>query len=368
MQQEFSSLLLTGVILIIIYYAYKNSKYYTLDNMGSMKFPDLSGPIILYVFVFLYLFSYWIINNFNKYYENKPLNLEPTTQRFIDSLKGTKLTLDYLATPNTSETNVDIQDIIIPNDISVRIIRPKNNNSKLPVVMYFHGGGWVAGNKNTHDRLIKQISLGANVAVIFVNYTPAPEAKFPTQINQALMATLYVSQNGNKLNIDSNNLIIMGDSVGGNMAIAVCLLSKQKNIKIKYLILAYPVTSSLMNTKSYQEFENGPWLTKKGIETHFNAYLEKNTDRNNILISPVEGPINSFVNFPNTLVITDENDILKDEGETFAHKLMNANVKVTSVRYLGICHDFLILDALKDTSPVKNAIDLIIMEINKHKN
>jgi len=314
-------------------------------------------------------------NNTNQLFTH---GLEPTTQKFIDSLKDAepiyelspeeaRKVLNSVATPD-SKLDVDIQDIIIPNNISIRITRPKNNNSKLSPLIYVHGGGWILGNKNTHDRIVKQITINANVAVIFVNYTPAPEAKFPTQINEIIQATSYVYQNANNLNIDPNKLIVMGDSVGGNMAISICLLSKQNNIKIKQLILAYPVTSILMNTQSYEQFKNGPWLTKKAMEWFYDAYLDKNKDnKNNILISPLEGNNKDFVDFPNTLIITDENDVLRDEGEAFGHKLMNVGVQVTSVRYLGICHDFLILDALKNVSPVKNAIDLITMEINKNK-
>lgn len=309
---------------------------------------------------------------------NKKYKLDNTTSEFIDSIKNgppiytlsvdkARKALDGATTAPIFNSQVTIKDIIIPENISIRIVRPTNtDNIKLPVVIYIHGGGWILGNKNTHDRLIKEIVTNANVIVIFVNYTPAPEAKYPTQINQIYDTLVYISQNADKLNIDVNNIIIMGDSAGSNMAIATALISKEKSgPKIKYVILAYPVTNSAMDTKSYQEFADGPWLTKKAMEWFYDNYLPENINRNDILISPSNATIMDLQNFPDTLLIVDENDVLRDEGEEFAHKLMDANVKVTAIRYLGTCHDFLILDALKNTQAVIGAMDMIVTQIKK---
>ena len=302
-------------------------------------------------------------------------NLEPVAAKFIKSLEGSppiytlpideaRKTLNQAAiSPEKIDTYIN--DITIANNISIRIVKPLNSeNIKLPIVMYFHGGGWVLGNKETHDRLIRQIAIGARVAVVFVNYTPAPEAKFPTQINQAYDATLYMYNNANKFNLDANKMIIVGDSVGGNMSIAVALMAKQRNIpKIQYQILLYPVTCTSLETESYKKFENGPWLTKKAMAWFFDQYLSNPDDKNNILVAPIKATIDQLRNLPPTLIITDENDVLRDEGEAFAHKLMNADVDVTAVRFLGTTHDFLILNAIKDTPAVKNAISLIINKV-----
>ena len=310
--------------------------------------------------------------------KDKKYKLEPKTLQFIQELENKKdppiytLPVDKARNVlNTVTKSSDLRPVHIENkdingNISIRIIRPLNNNNRLPVILYYHGGGWVLGNKETHDRLVRELSVGTQAAVIFINYTPAPEAKFPTQINQAYNALLYVSQHPDEFNIDANNLVVVGDSVGGNMAIAVTLMAKEKKMsKIKYQVLLYPVTDSSMNTCSYKEFEDGPWLSKKSMQYFFDAYEPDINKRNDILISPLKASIDQLRDLPPALVITDENDVLRDEGEEYAHKLIQANVEVTAVRYLGTHHDFLILEPLKDTPAVKNAILLIISQLQK---
>lgn len=303
--------------------------------------------------------------------------LEPVTAKFIESLKSTKpvymMTTDEArkalegATISPIEIQADVQDLVILNNIPIRITRPLNTqNIKLPVVMYFHGGGWVMGNKNTHDRIVRKIAVESNVVVIFVDYTLAPEAKFPTQINQCYDTMVYIVKNADKFNVDVSRLITCGDSVGGNITIAVSLLAKRNNgPKIIMQILLYPVTDSSMMTCSYKEFENGPWLTKKSMEWFFGLYLSNVNDRNNILISPLKATNEELSGLPKTLLIVDENDVLRDEGEMFGRKLMNAGVDVNFIRYLGTIHDFLILGPIKDTPAVKGALNMIMNEINK---
>lgn len=119
-----------------------------------------------------------------------------------------------------------------------------------------------------------------------------------------------------------------------------------------------------MRTESYKEFEDGPWLSKKSMEWFVNAYLSDSTKKDHYTVSVLNSTNEQLRNLPQALIITDENDVLRDEGEKYAHKLMNAGVEVVTVRYLGTIHDFLILKPLKETSAVKNALNLIIMQIN----
>ena len=311
-------------------------------------------------------------------------SLEPTTRNFIISLENQnappiyKLPIDEARnilnnlTKSSDKIPANIKDINItisnphPHNISIRIVRPPNNNNKLLPVVYFHGGGWIMGNKNTHDHLIRKIAVEADVAIIFVSYIPSPEAKYPTQIIEAYDATLYVYENADTLNLDKNKLTIMGDSVGGNMAIAVSLKAKAKGNypPIKHQILTYPVTDASMSSPSYHEFEFGPWLTKKSMEWFFDAYTEKsdfnkrNDIINNILISPLSASIDQLSGLPPALIISDENDVLRDETEAYAHKLSKVT-DVTMVRFLGTTHDFLILEPIKNTPAVRGAILLI---------
>ncbi|HII92115.1 MAG TPA: alpha/beta hydrolase, partial [Methanosarcina sp.] len=204
---------------------------------------------------------------------SQPIDLlEPATKAFIEKVNkqgGTpiyqlspkdarKVLLDLQA-DQVAKLPAEIDDLDIPvgpeGQVSIRIIRPKGNKEILPAVMYFHGGGWVLGDKNTHDRLVREIANGANAAVVFVNFTPSPEAKYPTPIEEAYAATKYVSENGEKLKLDSSRLAIAGDSVGGNMAAAVSLLAKERNgPKIDYQVLFYPVTDANFDTHSYQQY------------------------------------------------------------------------------------------------------------------
>ncbi len=259
----------------------------------------------------------------------------------------------------------DIEDTEIPGGptgkVSIRIVRPeKNSNQKLPVIMYFHGGGWILGNKETHDRLVREIANGAEAAVVFVNFTPAPEAQFPTQIEEAYFATKYIAENGDKFNVDTKHLVVVGDSVGGNMATVVTLLAKERGgPKITYQVLLYPVTDANFNTESYKQFAEGPWLTKNSMEWFWNAYAPNVADRRKITASPLQATLEQLKNLPPTLLLTNENDVLRDEGEAYAHKLMQAGVEVAAVRYLGAIHDLLLLNPITNTPIARSALLLV---------
>jgi acetyl esterase/lipase len=217
--------------------------------------------------------------------------LEPETRAFLEKVnkqggtpiyqlspKDARKVLSDLQAAQVAKLPADIDDLDIPvgpeGRVSIRIIRPKGNKEILPVVMYFHGGGWVLGGKDTHDRLVREIANGANAAVVFVNFTPSPEAKYPTPVEEAYAATKYVSENGEKLNLDSSRLAVAGDSVGGNMAAAVLLLAKERGgPKIDYQVLFYPVTDANFDTQSYQQYATGIWLTREAMKWFWDNYL-----------------------------------------------------------------------------------------------
>ena len=284
--------------------------------------------------------------------------LERNTEAFIQALAAqggppiyklsigeARKVLDGAQSGPVKKLPAQIEDRTIPGgptgEISIRIVRPKKSSGQLPVGMYFHGGGWILGNKNTHDRLVREIANGARAAVVFVNYTPSPEAKYPTAIEQAYTATKYVAEHGKNLNLDSSRLAVAGDSVGGNMAAVVTLLAKERGgPKIDYQVLFYPVTDANLDSPSYQEFASGPWLTKPAMEWFWNAYAPDVAERKKPTVSPLQASIDQLKGLPRALVITDENDVLRDEGEAYARKLSQAGVNVTAVRYLGTIHDF----------------------------
>lgn len=303
--------------------------------------------------------------------------LEPTTREFVENVnkqggtpiyelspKDARKVLSDLQAGEVAKLPADIEDLSIPagpgGQVSVTITRPKGNKGILPVVMYFHGGGWVLGGKDTHDRLVREIAIGTNAAVVFVNFTPSPEAKYPTPIEEAYAATKYIAENGKDLNLDTSRLVVAGDSVGGNMAAAVLLLAKERGgPKIVYQVLFYPVTDANFDTSSYQEFASGIWLTREAMKWFWDNYLPDKEARKQPTASPLRASIDQLKGQPPALIITDENDVLRDEGEAYAHKLIQAGVNVTAVRYLGTIHDFVMLNPLAGTPAACSAVGLV---------
>jgi len=277
--------------------------------------------------------------------------LEPTTQAFVDSLaaqkgkpiyelsyKDARKLLEDAQDKPVTKLPADIEDKVLPvgptGEVSVRIFRPLNSKGHLPTVMYFHGGGWVLGSKDTHDRLLRDLTNGTQAAFVFVNYTPSPEAQFPVPIEQDYAATKYIAEHGKEFGLDTSRLAVAGDSVGGNMVAVVTQLAKErKGPAIRYQVLFYPVTDAGMDTGSYR-------------------------DRKKTTASPLSATTEQLKGLPPALVIVDENDVLRDEGEAYARKLIEAGVDVTAVRVLATHHDFAMLNALAGTPACKAAIQL----------
>ncbi len=271
--------------------------------------------------------------------------------------------LEKLQTIPIEKPPIKIEERILPGGpkgkVTIQIYRPVHTNEKLPVIMYFHGAGWVMGSSVTHDRLVRELAVGASAAVVFVDYSRSPEEHFPVAIEEAYAATKYVAEHAEMFNLDTTRFVVAGDSVGGNMAIAMTLLAKERRgPKIDAQVLFYPVTSAEMNTPSYKQFAEGPWLTKPAMEYFWSCYETNEAHRKNILQSPLLATPEQLEGLPQALVITAENDVLRDEGEQYASKLMLAGVNVTASRFLGTIHDFLMLNALAQTPATLSALAL----------
>jgi acetyl esterase/lipase len=201
-------------------------------------------------------------------------------------------------------------------------------------------------------------------AVVYIGYTPAPEKKYPTQLIQSYDALVYIVSNAAKYSLNASKVIVMGDSVGANMAFVVSMLSKERaGPKIIYHILLYPVTDAKGETESYDLYKDGPWLTAQSMKWFLDSYEADSVARNMATISIMNAGLEHIKGIAPVLIITAENDVLRDEGEKFAHKLMQANIDVTAVRYLGTIHDFLMLDPLAMTNPTKSAFKLVTVHI-----
>ena len=303
-------------------------------------------------------------------------HVEPGTQKFLDAIEARDAPPIYTLSPQEARNVLseaqagevvkppaDIEDRSLAvgptGSTRIRIVRPAGVKETLPVVMYFHGGGWMLGDKETHDRLVREIATGAHAAVIFVEYDRSPEAKYPTAIEQAYAATRYTAEHGSELGVDVGRMAVAGDSVGGNMAAVVALLAKDRQgPALGMQVLFYPVTDADFENVSYNEFADGPWLTKAAMKWFWDAYLPDEQARKEPTASPLRASLEQLRGLPPTLLITDENDVLRDEGEAFAHKLAQAGVRVAATRYLGTIHDFVMLNAITSTPAARSAIDL----------
>jgi acetyl esterase len=193
---------------------------------------------------------------------------------------------------------------------------------------------------------------------VFVNYTPSPEAQFPVPLEEIYAALKYVAEHGSELNIDSTRLAVAGDSVGGNMTAAIALMAKERNgPALRFHAMFYPVTDASFDTPSYREFANGPWLTKPAMEWFWNAYAPNKADRTKITASPLRATVDQLRGLPPALLLVDVNDVLRDEGEAYGDKLIQAGVDVTVQRYLGVFHDFMMLNALSGLPGTMTAIE-----------
>ncbi|QJR34066.1 alpha/beta hydrolase [Gemmatimonas groenlandica] len=302
-----------------------------------------------------------------------PSRLEPATQRFIDGLVGVPPL--YTLSPQAAHqalTDLQSQPIPLrPADITdmewpvgptgstrVRIVRPAGVTTTLPVLMYFHGGGWVLGDTVSHDRLVRELAEGVQAAVVFVDYINSPAAKYPTQNEQAYAAMVYAVEHAQELKLDASRLAVAGDSVGGNMSAVITLLAKERGgPTISQQVLLYPLLDYLSYDSSYQKFGEGPWLIAKTMRWMFDLMDMDGTEDHHAY--PLRATVDQLRGLPEALIVTDD-DILQDEGEAYASKLGAAGVRVTSVRYNQTVHDFAMLNPLADTPATRSVVRLVV--------
>ncbi|MFV2179524.1 alpha/beta hydrolase [Actinomadura sp. LOL_016] len=297
--------------------------------------------------------------------------LEPGAREFADATskppylyelgtEGARKVLDDLQAAPVTMPEIDEKWLTVPadvGDVRVRIVKPAGTAGEtLPVVLYVHGGGWVLGNAGTHDRLVRQLAVGAHTAVAFVEYDRSPEARYPVAIEQAYATARFLTANGPKGDLDPSRMAVAGDSVGGNMTAALTLLAKRRgDVRFVHQSLYYPVTDAGQDTDSYREFAEGPYLTAKAMAWFWDAYTTDPDERAQITASPLRATLDDLTGLPPALVIVDENDVLRDEGEAYARKLTRAGVPTAAVRYNGTLHDFMMLNPVRDTRAARAA-------------
>jgi acetyl esterase/lipase len=258
-----------------------------------------------------------------------------------------------------------IEDLTIPagpgGSVKLRIFRPESmrpegSAGRLPVVMYFHGGGWVLGDADTFDYFMRELTNGSGAAVVFVEYSRSPEARYPVALEECYAATKWVAEHGSELGLNGAQLAVAGDSAGGNLATAVCLLAGQRGgPEIAAQVLIYPATGSDFNTTSFQDFATGYFLTKENSQWFWTQYTGGKAIEHEPTACPLQATLDQLRDMPPALVITGECDVLRDEGEAYARKLTQAGVAVTATRYLGAIHGFMGINALADTPAARAA-------------
>lgn len=228
------------------------------------------------------------------------------------------------------------------------------------VIFYIHGAGWVFGSFHTHQKLVRELAARTNSLVIFPEYTRSPEAKYPVAIEQCyfLLSHLKEILECRCPDINYNTLTVAGDSVGGNMAIAMSFMAQWRNgPKIQKQLLYYPVTNACFNTPSYRQFAVNYYLYRAGMQWFWQQYTTCQADRNQITASPLRADIAALKCMPETMIINGQADVLRSEGEAFGEKLRCAGVGVTAIRVQGIIHDFVMLNALDETNACRVAMD-----------
>ena len=289
-------------------------------------------------------------------------NAQPPYLSDLPLAEGRKV-LDEVQSGDIEKPAVDEEWITVPGgptgSVRVRIVKPAGATGTLPVILYIHGAGWVFGNAHTHDRLVRELAVGADAAVVFPEYDRSPEARYPVAVEQSYAVAQWVVEQGAAKGLDGSRLAVAGDSVGGNMTAALTLMAKERGgPALVQQVLFYPVTDANFDTGSYHQFATGYFLRRDVMQWFWDQYTPDETERAQITASPLRATTEQLKGLPPALVITGEADVLRDEGEAYANKLREAGVPVTSVRFQGIIHDFVMVNALRATHAAQAAITL----------
>jgi acetyl esterase len=273
------------------------------------------------------------------------------------------------------QTAVDLSGVTVTQQIisqgrrkvKLYIMKPERVSGKPGMLLFIHGGVWIVGNFQNHQRLLRDLVVGSGQIGVFVEYTPLPEAKFPTQLEECYAALTWAAEHAAELGADGTRIAVAGNSVGGNMSAALALMSKDRaGPKISYQVLLIPATDASVSTESYKEYGTGRFLSRAFMKYGWDLYAVDAKTRDNPYVSPLRASVDQLKGLPPALVITAENDPLRDEGEAYARKLKNAGVTVAAVRYNGMIHDFVLLNAIRNVPATEAAIKQINDGLRQH--
>jgi acetyl esterase len=289
--------------------------------------------------------------------------LDPFAKAFLDQIAASGLPKTWTLSPEQARRNSSavmeklcpkdepvgkVENLLIPGpggDLALRLYTPVAAGSEaLPALVYFHGGGMVLGNLDTHDGVCRVLAALSGCRVVAVDYRRAPEHKFPASVEDAYAAVSWVEANAAEHGIDANRIAVIGDSAGGTLSAVVCLLAKEKGApKIGFQVPMFPMTDALAATGSRAEFAEGYFLEKRSIDWFYGHFLPEGTDAADPLVSPLRAP--DMSGLPPAFVMVAGCDPLHDEGLAYADKLRAAGVPVSVADYPGQLHSFVNLSA-----------------------
>ena len=276
-----------------------------------------------------------------------------------------------------SQTSVDMSGVTtteqtITQDgyhVKIYIMKPEHVTGKPGVLLFLHGGVWIVGNFQNHQRLLRDLVVGSGQIGVFVEYTSLPAAKYPTQPEECYAALKWIAAHADEFGADGSRIAVAGNSVGGNLTAALTLMSKdRKGPKISYQVLLIPATDASVDTNSYHAYGTDRFLARDFMKYGWDLYASDAKTRDNPYVSPLRASSEELKGLPPALVITAENDPLRDEGEAYARKLKEAGVSVAAVRYNGTIHDFVLLNALRHVPSTEAALQQASDGIRAHLN
>jgi acetyl esterase len=304
--------------------------------------------------------------------------LDPQAQKVVDTIAALNLKPTKDSTPAEARESMRtrtaglgpvedvpaVADHRVPVDggeITVRLYAPAGVGPH-PVLVFYHGGGWVIGDLYTHDGLCRSIVNAAGCAVASVDYRLAPEFKFPVAVEDSYAALKWVAANGPRLGLDSARLAVGGDSAGGNLAAVMALLARdRRGPRILLQVLVYPVTNYDFGPRSYAENATGYVLTTEDMRWFWRHYLSREEQGQEVTASPLRAK--SLADLPSALVMTAGCDPLRDEGDAYAARLRDAGVPVTLTQYPGMFHGFLRMTRILDQA--RGALDEVATALRK---
>jgi acetyl esterase/lipase len=300
----------------------------------------------------------------------KLLNSGGVPLETLPPLEARQVLVNAQASVKVDLSGIDESEKTITADgypITLNIVRPAGVKGILPVFIFIHGGGWVLGDYPTHKRMVRDLVVLSGFAAVFVNYTRTPDAQYPQAVNEIYAATKWVAEHGEEIGVDGKNLAVVGNSVGGNMTAVTTLMAKAKGgPHIKLQILMWPIVDADFETDSYQQFGEKRFLTTSLMKWMYDLYTTDSEKRKEIYASPLKATVEQLKGLPPALIQVAESDILRDEGEAYGRKLDEAGVKVTTVRYNGMIHDFGLLNGLAEVPAVRSLFVQAAAELKKY--